>query len=111
MERSILKVPLSKIFAVPFALQNRALIEGENRAKTCPEKGGKRVASRGGKKEKRTRENSSVTNKVGSVPTTPDPNTSAKVSRYKWEAYRDTNWWCIYYYLPTGGHAFAKASR
>ena len=29
------------------------------------------------------------------VPTTPDPNTSEKVSRYKWEAYRDTNWWCI----------------
>ena len=42
------------------------------------------------------------------VPTTPDPNTSAKVSRYKWEAYRDTNWWCIYYFLPRGGHTFAK---
>ena len=28
----------------------------------------------------------------GGVPTTPDPNTSAKVSRYKWEPYRDTNW-------------------
>ena len=39
---------------------------------------------------------------------TPDPNTSAKVSRYKWEAYRDTNWWCIYYFLPRGGHTFAK---
>ena len=34
------------------------------------------------------------------VPTTPDPNTSAKVSRYKWEAHRDTNWWCIYYPPP-----------
>ena len=45
---------------------------------------------------------------IGSVPTTPDPNTSAKVSRYKWEAYRDTNWWCIYYFLPQGGHTFAK---
>ena len=32
----------------------------------------------------------------GSVPTTPDPNTSAKVLRYKWELHRDTNWWCIY---------------
>ena len=31
---------------------------------------------------------------IGSVPTTPDPNTSAKVSRYKWEPYRDTNW-CV----------------
>ena len=31
----------------------------------------------------------------GGVPTTPDPDTSAKVSGYKWEAYRDTNWWCI----------------
>ena len=45
---------------------------------------------------------------VGGVPTTPDPNTSAKVSRYKWEAYRDTNWWCIYYFLPQGGHTFTK---
>ena len=35
---------------------------------------------------------------------TPDPNTSAKVSRYKWEPYRDTNWWCIYYFLPRGRH-------
>ena len=34
------------------------------------------------------------------VPTTPDPNASAKVLRYKWEAYRDTNWWCMYYFLP-----------
>ena len=32
---------------------------------------------------------------IGSVPTTPDPNTSEKVARYKWEAYRDTNWWCM----------------
>ena len=47
----------------------------------------------------------------GGVPTTPDPNTSEKVSRYKWEAYRDTNWWCIYYFLPRGGHTFAKVSR
>ena len=27
---------------------------------------------------------------IGSVPTTPDPNTSAKASRYKWEPYHDT---------------------
>ena len=45
------------------------------------------------------------------VPTTPDPNTSAKVSRYKWEPYRDTSWWCIYYFLPRGGHTCAKVSR
>ena len=48
---------------------------------------------------------------LGSVPTTPDPNTSAKVSQYKWEPYRDTNWWCIYYFLPRGGHTLAKVSR
>ena len=50
---------------------------------------------------------------VGSVQTTPDPNTSAKVSRYKWEPHRDTNWWCIllYYFLPRGGYTFAKVSR
>ena len=33
---------------------------------------------------------------VGGVPTTPDPNTSAKVSRYRWETYRDTNWCGVY---------------
>ena len=33
---------------------------------------------------------------AGSVPMTPDPNNSARVSRYKWEPYRDTNWQCIY---------------
>ena len=41
----------------------------------------------------------------------PDPNTSAKVSRYKWEAYRDTNWRCIHDFLPSVGHTFAKALR
>ena len=35
---------------------------------------------------------------VAAISTTPDPNTSAKVSRYKWEAYRDTHWWCKYYF-------------
>ena len=48
---------------------------------------------------------------IGGVPTTPDPNTSAKASRYTWEAYRDTNWWCIYYFLPPGGHTFTEVSR
>ena len=33
---------------------------------------------------------------LGSVPTTPEPYTSAaKASRYKWEPYRDANSWCI----------------
>ena len=36
----------------------------------------------------------SVTN--WSVPTTPDPNTSAKASRYKRDPYRDTNWWRVF---------------
>ena len=48
---------------------------------------------------------------IESVPTTPDTNTSAKASRYKWEAYRDTNWWCIYHFLPKRGRTFAKISR
>ena len=55
MERSIPDLPLSKLCAVPFALQNRALFEGEKRAKMCREKGGRGVASKGSKKEKRTR--------------------------------------------------------
>ena len=42
---------------MPLALQNRALLEGEKKAKRHPEKGRKRVASKGGKK--RTRENRS----------------------------------------------------
>ena len=33
--------------------------------------------------------------------------TSAKVSRHH-EPYRDTNWCCIYYFLPRRGHTFAK---
>ena len=32
-----------------------------------------------------------VLTQFGGVPTTPDPNTSAKASQYKWEAYRDAN--------------------
>ena len=38
VERSLLKLHLFKICAVPFALQNRAIFEGEIRAKRCPEK-------------------------------------------------------------------------
>ena len=34
-----------------------------------------------------------------------------KVSRYKWEAYGDANWWCIYYFLPGREHTFAKVSQ
>ena len=53
VERSILKVPDWKISAVPFALQNRALFDGENRRKDARKRGGRGVASRGGKKEKK----------------------------------------------------------
>ena len=53
VERSILMLPLSKLCAVPFALQNRALFEREKKAKRCQEKG-KMVAGKGGKKEKKT---------------------------------------------------------
>ena len=31
---------------------------------------------------------------LGGVPTTPDPNTSAKVSHFKWQVHCDTIWWC-----------------
>ena len=51
VERSILKLPLCKRCAVPFALRNRALLEGEKTAKRCRENGGRGVASKGGKKE------------------------------------------------------------
>ena len=45
---------------------------------------------------------------IGGVPTTPDPHTSAKASRYKWEAYRDTNWSCICYFVPRGRRYFCQ---
>ena len=46
---------------MPFALQNRALFDGEKKGcKGAQKKGGRGVASKGGKKEKRTCENRSV---------------------------------------------------
>ena len=50
VERSILRLPLSKLCAVPFALQNRALFEGEKRAKRCWEK--VRKPAKGAKRKK-----------------------------------------------------------
>ena len=60
VERSILKLPLPKLCAVPLALQNRAFFEGREGAKGAEKRGGTRVASKGGKKEKRTRANRSA---------------------------------------------------
>ena len=60
MERSIPELPLSKLRAVPFALQNRALFEGRKVRNSAEKMGGRGVASKGGKKEKRMRENRSV---------------------------------------------------
>ena len=39
---------------------------------------------------------------------TPDSNTSAKVSRHEWKAHGDTNWWCIYSFLSRGGILLLK---
>ena len=55
-ERSTLKLTLSKLFAVPLALQNRALLEGEKKAKRHPEKGDEEGGQQRGPKGKRTRE-------------------------------------------------------
>ena len=52
VERSIPKLALSKLRAVPCALQNRALFEGEKRAKRCREKGKKRDGQRRAKRKK-----------------------------------------------------------
>ena len=54
VERSVLKLPPSKLCAVPFALENRAPFKGRKKGKKAPRK-----ASKEGKKEKRTRENRS----------------------------------------------------
>ena len=57
-------------------------------------------------------ESPSESHPIGGVPTTPDPNTSAKVSRYKWEAYRDTNWWGLFTtFCQEEGDTFAEVSR
>ena len=60
VERSILELPLSKLCAVPLALQNRALFERKKGRKGAEERGGRGVVSKGCKKEKGTRENRSV---------------------------------------------------
>ena len=59
LERSILKLVLSKVCVVPFAIQNGALFEGRTRRKGAQKRRGRGVASKGGKKEKRTHENRS----------------------------------------------------
>ena len=56
VERSIPKLPLPKLCVVPFALQNRALVEGENRAKRCPEKEKKRGGQQKGQKGKKKKD-------------------------------------------------------
>ena len=53
VERSILELPLSKLCAVPFTLQNRALFEGEKKAKRCREEGRKRGGQQRGQKGKK----------------------------------------------------------
>ena len=45
-----MELPLSKLCAVPFALQNRALFKGEKGAKRCREEGGKRGGQQRGQK-------------------------------------------------------------
>ena len=80
LERFILKLPLSKLCAVPFALHNRALFEVEKRAKRWREKGKRGAASKGGKKEKRTRENRW------------DQNTSLGISLCIFQGIHDTEW-------------------
>ena len=53
VQRSILKLPLSKLCAVPLALQNRAAFETSRRRKMCPERGSKRGDQQRGQKGKK----------------------------------------------------------
>ena len=65
MERSVLKLPLSKLCAVPFALQNGALFERETRGEKVPRKG--RIEGRpekGAKMEKGRAQTSQLTKKT-----------------------------------------------
>ena len=52
VERSVLKPPLSKLCGVRFALQKRAVFEGEQRAKKVPRKGMMRGGQHTGQREK-----------------------------------------------------------
>ena len=60
VERSILKLPLSELCAVPLPLQNRAPFEEEKRRKGAEKRRGRGVANEKGEMEKRTRENRSA---------------------------------------------------
>ena len=60
MERSIPELTLSKLCTVQFVLQNRALFEGEKRAKGAEKRVGRGVASKGGKKEKSQKGKSAI---------------------------------------------------
>ena len=53
LERSIPELPLSKLGADPFAIQNRALFEGEKMAKICRVKERKRGGQQRGQKGKK----------------------------------------------------------
>ena len=53
MEWSIPELPLSKLCTVPFALQNRALVEGEKGAKRCWEQERRRGGQQRGQKGKK----------------------------------------------------------
>ena len=53
LERSILRLPLSKLCAVPFALQNRALFEGGEKGEKVPRKGEEREWPAKGQKGKK----------------------------------------------------------
>ena len=55
LERSIPRLPLSKLCAVPFSLQKRALFKGEKRVKRCREKERKRGWPAKGAKRKKGR--------------------------------------------------------
>ena len=68
--------------AVLLPLQNSALFEGKKRQNGAEKRGRKGLASKGGKKGKRTRETKRECSD------NPDPNTSAQASRDKWEPYR-----------------------
>ena len=64
VKRSILELTLSEVSAVPLPLQNRAFFEWRKRGKSAEKRRGRGVASKRGKKEKRTRENRSATDLI-----------------------------------------------
>ena len=90
VERS-LKLPLSKLCAVPFALQHGALFEREKRGEKVPRKGRRKGRSKTSQNRKEFRQRKFPLNKNGRCSGTPNPyNWSENYWQYTSNLHRNT---------------------